>query len=936
MRFSISLRPWNKTLLLSLCLLVSLSSYSQAQTPVNSCGTVSGNVILTADLSSTNTSCLTAGSDNTTIDGNGHTITVTGTGEIFAVYVPFKAHVTIKNLHSNRAVRYYGDAAQYGLVENCDIGGLENYYGDFITIRNNKLKGMLLWAFAATITGNEIVGGGQHPIDISNKGTGYTNCPSRGLNPSDPTYNHIFENNIVINNNPDPGGGSTGLYLRCSSNNLIRNNVFVGTLDASALFMRDSANDNILEYNTIWADAAPRAAMFWGDGAAPGTGPTEPKNNTFRYNLFRGNTSRGFEARVSDGNNLFAYNLFLSNNAQGDRLVIDSGFTDTYDHNTFYNYSSAGSSIRFVAPPDGFINLTHNIIDYGGTNSPFEWSNPWGSTRDATPAEVTADSNTYFNRTGTVSFGIYGNSLSAWQTNTGDDTHSRIMDPLFTNPSALDFRIGQPAAEGALLSSNPGCTENWTCTNWSNTCAMGVQVRSCMDSGNCRTWNSKPATTRACSGGDTTPPSLAIISPSNGATVASPLTISGTASDNTGLARVEVQVDGGSAQNASGTNAWSLTLGTLTNGSHTLLARAVDTSNNTATQTISVTVNNPVDVSSPTISILVPSGGATITSALTVSGTAADNVGVTLVETSLDGGAFGSATGTTNWTKSLGTLSNGSHSVSARAKDAAGNTSPLASVNFTVNIASSSCGSLPLDFFGTSVGTEKCIQLNSNLTSATEVTLTMTANDIDAAEETKMYVNGNLLGLPSNIYGDGATLTGSVSVPLNNLVSGNNEIKFRFDSNLNGTTGGFRIDAVRIDITTGSAGGDTTPPTLDITSPSSGATVSGNITVSGTASDNVGVTQAQVQVDAGTAQTASGTSTWNLQLDTRNLTNGPHMLTATARDAAGNNSSVSITVTVNNTMDTSPVISILSPLDGSKVKSPVSVNITGSDNMAVS
>ncbi|MBI4057690.1 MAG: hypothetical protein HY399_09105, partial [Elusimicrobia bacterium] len=129
---------------------------------------------------------------------------------------------------------------------------------------------------------------------------------------------------------------------------------------------------------------------------------------------------------------------------------------------------------------------------------------------------------------------------------------------------------------------------------------------------------------------------------------------------------------------------------------------------------------------------------------------------------------------------------------------------------------------------------------------------------------------------------------------------------------------------------------DTTAPTISITSPANGATVSGTISVLGTASDNVGVSQVQVQVDGGTPQNASGTTNWSFSYNTSSLSNGSHTLSANARDAAGNNSSVSITVTVNNTMDTSPVISILSPLDGSKVKSPVSVNITGSDNMAVS
>src|SRR5207244_2430164 len=50
---------------------------------------------------------------------------------------------------------------------------------------------------------------------------------------------------------------------------------------------------------------------------------------------------------------------------------------------------------------------------------------------------------------------------------------------------------------------------------------------------------------------------------------------------------------------------------------------------------------------------------------------------------------------------------------------------------------------------------------------------------------------------------------------------------------------------------TGSAPPDTTPPSVSLTAPSAGATVSGTITVSASASDNVGVVGVQVKLDGG-------------------------------------------------------------------------------------
>src|SRR4051794_19360749 len=65
-------------------------------------------------------------------------------------------------------------------------------------------------------------------------------------------------------------------------------------------------------------------------------------------------------------------------------------------------------------------------------------------------------------------------------------------------------------------------------------------------------------------GADTTAPSVAIGSPTQGATVAGMITVSGSASDNVALSRVEVGVDGAGFNAAAGTGAWSLGMDTRT------------------------------------------------------------------------------------------------------------------------------------------------------------------------------------------------------------------------------------------------------------------------------------------------------------------------------------------------------------------------------------
>src|SRR5262249_49510121 len=81
------------------------------------------------------------------------------------------------------------------------------------------------------------------------------------------------------------------------------------------------------------------------------------------------------------------------------------------------------------------------------------------------------------------------------------------------------------------------------------------------------------------------------------------LTVSGTASDNVAVSSVQVSVDGGSFSNATGTTSWTFSLNTasLSNATHSLVAKATDSSGNTATTTASsITVSN---LGGPTVTI---------------------------------------------------------------------------------------------------------------------------------------------------------------------------------------------------------------------------------------------------------------------------------------------------------------------------------------------
>src|SRR5439155_20326282 len=103
---------------------------------------------------------------------------------------------------------------------------------------------------------------------------------------------------------------------------------------------------------------------------------------------------------------------------------------------------------------------------------------------------------------------------------------------------------------------------------------------------------------------------------------------------------------------------------------------------------------------------------------------------------------------------------------------------------------------------------------------------------------------------------------------------------------------------------------DTTAPTVSLSSPPAGATVSGtSVLVSGAATDKVGVTKVELYVDGGlyTSGTAAAFSfSWN----STTKANGTHTLMIKAYDAAANAGSASISINVSNAAGTQPTLQI--------------------------
>jgi hypothetical protein len=193
---------------------------------------------------------------------------------------------------------------------------------------------------------------------------------------------------------------------------------------------------------------------------------------------------------------------------------------------------------------------------------------------------------------------------------------------------------------------------------------------------------------------DTTAPTAVVTSPANGVVVSNVVALNATATDETGgsgVANVSFLVNGivvGSDTSSPYTVNWDTRA--LPNGSHVIQAKAVDGAGNQATSTsTTVSVQNTIDTTAPSVALTAPASGATVSNTITLSATASDNAGgsgIAGVTFLVDGSSVGTEDTSSPYSVAWDTLTvaNGTHTVAARARDAAGNQTTSGAVSITV------------------------------------------------------------------------------------------------------------------------------------------------------------------------------------------------------------------------------------------------------------
>ncbi len=327
------------------------------------------------------------------------------------------------------------------------------------------------------------------------------------------------------------------------------------------------------------------------------------------------------------------------------------------------------------------------------------------------------------------------------------------------------------------------------------------------------------------------------------------------------------------------------------------------------------------DTTPPTVSISAPASGSTVSgTSVTVSATAADNVGVAGVQFKLDGANLGAEDTagppySISWNTT--TVANGTHTLTAIARDAAGNQTTSAAVSVTVNN-------------GASDTTPPTVSITAPATGSTvsaTVTLSATASDNVGVVGVQFKLDGANLGAEDT--------AGPYSISWNTTTVANGTHTLTVIAR---DAAGNQTTSAAVSVTVNNGASDTTPPTVSITAPATGSTVSAAVTLSATASDNVGVAGVQFKLDGANLGAEDTAGPYSMSWNTATVPNGTHTLTAVARDAAGNQTtSAAVSVTVNNVVPdtTPPTVSITGPAGGSTVSATIAVSATASDDVGV-
>jgi hypothetical protein len=369
----------------------------------------------------------------------------------------------------------------------------------------------------------------------------------------------------------------------------------------------------------------------------------------------------------------------------------------------------------------------------------------------------------------------------------------------------------------------------------------------------------------ACSTPIDAPPKISMASSTANITAAGSLKLSAAASDDKGVTKVEF-FQGTQKLGEDSTAPYELekAVGMADNGSMEFTATAYDTKDQSTTSgKLSVEVQI-ADTIAPKVSVTTSATSFTTSGKLILTADASDDVGVTKVE------FYDSSTKVSEDTSSpfefvmpVTPSMNGPHVLMAKAFDAAGHVTSSSTVSVTVNIQDTESPKVSLAANSSSVIANGTLEL------------TATASD-NAGVAKVVFLEG------SSVLGEDTSSPYTLNLAMDSSKNGTHTYTAKaFDTSNNMTLSAGVPVTVNIR--------DTQLPSLNISTPADNSSTSTNtVKVTGTASDNIGVTSVSYTLNGGASQAVTGTSTWEFSTA---LAVGQNTITVFVKDAAGNQSS---------------------------------------------
>lgn len=264
---------------------------------------------------------------------------------------------------------------------------------------------------------------------------------------------------------------------------------------------------------------------------------------------------------------------------------------------------------------------------------------------------------------------------------------------------------------------------------------------------------------------DTQPPLLAITNPAAGSVISQSIVVEATASDASGVTRVEFYLDNQLVATRTGAPySFNWNIATVIDGNHAIKAIAVDQAGRVSEQTQNVTLlrTPPApDTEGPVLANIKAGGaalveGTTLTRDTTITLDASDRSGISRIEVLLDGQVVAAASGAGSYSAvlNLATVANGPHALAIRATDSLNNVS-TSSYSITVTHA------VPNAPLWTSPAT-------GTVTRTASLPVTGTAQ---AGSTVQVLINGQAAGAALTAGSDGRFGTTVTLAPGSNLIS---------------------------------------------------------------------------------------------------------------------------------------------------------------------